>query len=203
MRLLSRLFFIILSCIYLVSCSKFGKHKEPKVCLSLQEMTLFNKINDYRLENGLEVIPLSASLSFVAKTHATDLSYNRPAYKDCNMHSWSTKGKSEWKPCCYKDDHEEKECMWNKPKELTNYHGEGYEICFGFAQFGVYRGDSATAQTAFEAWQLSSKHNDVILNKNEWKNAKWKAIGIGMDRDFACVWFGEEEDKEIRPSVCQ
>lgn len=190
--------------ICLVSCKRKNNSLqgvEASICLNKKERLLLKKINDYRLENGLSAIPVSASLTKVAQIHANDLSYNRPANKECNMHSWSSKGR--WKPCCYTNDHKEKYCMWNKPKELTNYEGEGYELCFGFSQFEVYNGDTISAQVAFDGWQLSPGHDAVMINKKEWKKTKWNAIGIGVVRDFACVWFGEQLDSYPTPENCQ
>ena len=38
-----------------------------------------------------------------------------------SMHSWSANG--SWTPCCYTADHARKECMWNKPGEITGGAG--------------------------------------------------------------------------------
>ena len=52
---------------------------------------------------------------------------NKPdAPPECNLHSWSDKG--PWSACCYTPDHAQAQCMWDKPSELTNYPGNGYEI---------------------------------------------------------------------------
>lgn len=195
---------IISASFFILSCKRKTtsiNSDEISVCLSSEENLLLNKINDYRLENGLTEIPLSASLTKVAQNHAYDLSYNRPAKEECNMHSWSSNG--NWKECCYTNDHKEKEAMWSKPSEITSYTGEGYEICFGFAQFEVYNGDTVSAQTAFDSWQLSPGHNAVMINKKVWKKTKWNAIGIGIVRDFVCVWFGEQMDRNATPENCK
>ena len=81
--------------------------------LSEQEQELYNLIMEYRAQKKLPPIPLSKSLTFVARTHAKDLGDNRPDIKKCNMHSWSKKG--NWTSCCYTSDHKKAECMWNKP----------------------------------------------------------------------------------------
>lgn len=172
----------------------------PDVCLSKEEVKLFDMINMYRNEKGLRPIQLSKSMTIVAQAHAKDLSVNRPFSKKCNMHSWSKEGK--WSSCCYTSDHKKATCMWEKPKELTNYKGEGYEISHGFAQFDEFSGDTVTAESALEGWKESKGHNDVLLNKGLWKKAEWKAVGIGIYRDFACVWFGKEADSEEIPVIC-
>ena len=35
----------------------------------------------------------------------------------------------------------------------------------------------------------------VMVNKGIWKNSNWEAIGVGIYKNYAVVWFGEEEDK--------
>ena len=175
--------------------------KIPPVCVNQEELKLFDMINVYRNENGLPPIRLSKSLTLVAQLHAKDLSINRPFSKKCNMHSWSNKGK--WTSCCYTADHKQADCMWSKPKELTNYKGAGYEISHGYAQFDTFSGDTVTAVTSLEGWKNSKGHNDVILNKSIWKKTKWNSVGIGIYRDFSCVWFGKEADLEEIPTVCK
>jgi uncharacterized protein YkwD len=188
---------ILCSTLFLFACASFtllNKDKEPEFKLSQKEQQLFDDINEYRKVNGLPAIVLSKSLTIVAQTHAHDLSYNRPFSKKCNMHSWSDKGK--WSSCCYTDDHKQSECMWKKPQELSKYKGYGYEISHGYSQFEKFSGDTVTAITALEGWKNSKGHNNVILNKEIWAKMKWNAIGIGIDRDFACVWFGTDVDPE-------
>lgn len=176
--------------------------KLPEVCLSTEELVLYDFINVYRNKNGLKPISLSKSLTYVAQTHVKDLSINRPFNNSkCNMHSWSDKGK--WTSCCYTSNHKQAECMWNKPKELTHYKGQGYEIAHGFAQFNEFSGDTVTAVSALDGWKNSKGHNNVILNKDIWNKSAWNAIGIGIYKDFACVWFGKETDLEDLPKICK
>jgi uncharacterized protein YkwD len=158
--------------------------------LTKEEAKLYEIIMKYRKKKGLPEIPISASLTIVAQTHVKDLAENKPDMGDCNAHSWSDKG--TWSPCCYLPDHSSSECMWYKPSELTSYKSNGYEIACGSndccSSFIV------TAKYALEAWQKSPNHNAVIVNKGIWKNHEWKAIGIGIYKGFAVVWFGEEPD---------
>ena len=100
----------------------------PDICLTQVESELYRLINEYRNQKGLREVKLSASLCFVARTHAKDQTENYKESNRCNMHSWSNKG--EWSSCCYSPDHKKAKCMWDKPRELTNYPGDGFEISF-------------------------------------------------------------------------
>lgn len=141
---------------------------------------------EYRKENGLPSIPLSPSLTLVAQQHAKDLVIYKPDTGKCNMHSWSVHGK--WTPCCYTKNHAQAKCMWFKPRELTTYQGYGYEIACGSSV-------DLDAITALSSWKSSPGHNAVILNKDIWSDHLWKAIGVGIYKNRAVVWFGEEPDR--------
>lgn len=156
-------------------------------CLSAEELKLYHLINEYRKTKGLPVIALSPSLSRVAALHARDLAENNPITDRCNLHSWSDKG--NWTPCCYTDDHKAASCMWNKPRELTDYTGDGFEIAY-------FHSGGATADAALEAWKGSEGHHDVIINRGIWQRISWKAIGVGISQNYALVWFGFEADSE-------
>lgn len=167
------------------ACAKSETPFEPQS--ADVEQQLYELIMQYRQENGLPRIPLSKSLTLVAQTHTKDLVENAPHQSSgCNLHSWSDKG--SWKPVCYTSDHANAHLMWSKPKELTSYKGNGYEI-------SAYSSQNISAQQAFELWKSSSGHNAVILNQNIWKNSSWNAIGISIRNGHACVWFGEERDE--------
>lgn len=160
--------------------------------LTQEEMKLYTIIMQYRKANGLPSIPISKSLNIVAQTHVRDLVHNKPDRGKCNAHSWSSNGK--WSSCCYTPDHAAARCIWDKPRELTNYKGNGYEIAVGdndcCSDFVM------TADYALKSWKASPGHNSLIVNKSTWADYHWKAIGIGLYRGFAVVWFGEEEDVE-------
>ena len=158
--------------------------------LSPEEQKLYDLIMQYRKEMGLPPIPISPSLTFVAQTHAKDLAENRPDQGSCNAHSWSDKG--NWTPMCYTADHKQKEKMWSKPSELTNYKGKGYEIVT--MVYGRPTPVYMNAVMAIKSWKGSSSHNAVIINSGMWKSSKWQAIGIGIYKGYACVWFGEESE---------
>jgi hypothetical protein len=153
--------------------------------LNEEEKKLYDLIMQYRKTQGLPIIPLSASLTYVAQTHVRDLIDNHPDIGNCNTHSWSDKG--SWTECCYTSDHAQAEGMWSKPKELTSYQGLGYEIAF-------WSSDNTTAAESLSGWKSSSGHNAVVLNKGIWGSHPWKAIGIGIYNNYAVVWFGEELD---------
>lgn len=165
-------------------------HVTDKVQLTSEELKLYNLITTYRHANGQGTIPLSVSLTIVAHLHATDLEENRPDTGSCIMHSWSEKGK--WQSCCYTADHAQKNCMWNKPRELTSYSGNGYEIS---AQYS----EGIDAKQALALWKASTYHNEAILNKGAYK-VKWNAIGIAIYKKYAVIWFGREFDKEGEPA---
>jgi hypothetical protein len=164
------------------------------VKLSTAELELYNLIMEYRKTYNLPAIPLSKSLTYVAQQHAIDFETNNPETKFCNLHSWSNQGK--WKGCCYKDDHSNTTCMVNKPKELTNYKFDGYEI-----SCSVSKPYTMSPEKSLKLWKGSRYHNDVIINKGEWRSVSWSAIGIGMHNGYACVWFGETLDKDGEPNL--
>ena len=154
--------------------------------LSQEETKLYNLIMEYRREKGLPAITLSKSLTKVAQIHVKDLNENFRESTSCNMHSWSNKG--NWTACCYTSDHARAQCMWDKPRELTSYKGNGYEISYGSW------GAPADAQGALNGWKSSSGHNSVIINSGIWKD-QWNAIGIGLSGGYSVVWFGNEFDR--------
>lgn len=165
-----------------VTCSKQVPNQ-----LTLEEEKLYSQIMDYRKDKGLPTIPISTSLTKVAQAHVKDLHLNKPNQNACNLHSWSSNG--DWSSCCYTSDHAKAECMWSKPREMTNYTGNGYEIAY--AAYGM----DATASGALAGWIGSPGHHAVLINQGVWKSP-WNAIGIGIYKGFAVVWFGRELDSD-------
>ncbi len=143
-------------------------------------------INQYRRERGLPAIPVSKSLTRVARAHVKDLQRAKPNGR-CTIHSWSNRG--NWSSCCYTADHARAECMRKKPSEITRgvYSGVGYEISV------IYTG-KMTPNVALTSWRGSGRHHDVILNRNLWRNIRWNAMGAAISENYAVVWFGEERD---------
>jgi uncharacterized protein YkwD len=177
----------MLMVIYLFTQNIYAQSKvTPLDSLTPEEKKLYQMIMKYRKGKKLPSIPFSKSMTKVAKAHVKDLNENHPDKDGCNMHSWSTS--PLWKGCCYTPDHAKAECMWNKPSELTNYKGFGFEI-------SSYYGDVMNAEIALESWKSSKGHNAVMINSGIWKQP-WKAIGIAIDGNYSSVWFGNEEDVE-------
>lgn len=177
-----KLFYIIFIITFISSEFLFA---QKEFCVSSQEKELLTLINNYRETKKLPIIKLSPELTKVAKIHITDLIENGPNKGNCNLHSWSNKGK--WKACCYTDDQRNAKLMWSKPSELTNYKSNGYEIAFELSS-------GATPKDALAGWKKSPGHNNVILEKGVFNKIGWKAIGIAIKGDYALVWFGEIED---------
>jgi hypothetical protein len=147
---------------------------------------LVDLINDHRRDHGLSAIPLSPRLTTVAYLHAKDLAERRPHETHGNLHSWSDDAR--WKGGAYRsDDKRTWPVMWEKPKEITGYLADGFEICAAQAK------DLADA---FGLWTQSRLHHDVILNRGVWADARWqwKALGAVFYRGFACAWFGNLPD---------
>jgi len=156
-------------------------------CLSEGEKQLYDLIMAYRKTKKLGPIPYSEKLTRVAQAHVRDLTdyFDKDNDTGCNPHSWSKNG--NWKPCCYTSDHKEAECMWTKPKEIAGYTGEGYEIAF-------YSSAGAQPFESLEGWKQSAGHNPLLINSGIWQKVQWKAIGIGIYRNYSVVWFGATED---------
>ena len=169
------------------------KNIPENFCISENENVLFELIDSLRAENELPELQLSISLSFVAKTHVKDLNDNNPDTSICNMNSWSDKG--NWRACCHNKYLPDPACIVDKPKELTNYKGEGHELAYW--EFG-----DADPDSIFKLWNELDQTRYFILNQEKWKSYKWKAIGVGIHNGYACIWFGEESDKNGSPLVC-
>ncbi len=78
--------------------------------------------------------------------------------------------------------------MWDKPKEIAGYESPGYEIAY-------WHSAMAMPGEALEVWKKSPGHHAVLANLGPFKQANWKAIGVGVYQQSAVVWFGELEDE--------
>jgi uncharacterized protein YkwD len=156
-------------------------------CLSKEESKLYNLINEYRKQKKLKPIPLSRSLSFVARKHVVDLAEKVKKL----THGWSDCAYDAGNPKTFEP------CMWGKPRELADYQGNGYECAYG--AFGF----EADAAGALKSWKGSKYHNDVIVNTGMWKNKKWNALGVGIYKGFAVIWFGEKIDEKVAIQECK
>lgn len=197
-KVIGIILFLLLTSFYPSERKVITKIKQKdlsQVCLSNEEMKLYKLVNEYRKQNGLSPVMISRSLTFVAQQHSKDLALNNPNKNEhCNLHSWSSKG--EWTECCYTKDHAKASCMWDKPRELTNYKGNGFEI-------SAWSSSNISANQSLQIWKGSSAHNQVIINKGMWGNHPWKAIGIGIYNGYANIWFGEVLDTEKKPLICE
>ncbi len=172
-----------------------------RLCLAPEETELARLINEYRASFGLPPVPLSKSLTLVAKAHVLDLSRNNPAQKvdgsgrACSLHSWSADG--DWTPVCYTRDHASAREMWNKPRQLTHnaYTGNGFENAYWNAR-------GASPRLALRGWRRSPSHNAVILEQGVWKGANWPAMGVAIEGNYAVVWFGDEPDSLGTVAMC-
>jgi hypothetical protein len=158
--------------------------------LSDEEKQLADLINQYRQESGLPAVPVTNSLTKVARAHVMDLNTYHPDTKnygsgDCNTHSWSNHG--DWTAVCYAGSAQMYQ-MHNKPREITeSYTGDGYEDAF-------WAFPEATPQGAIEQWKSSTDHSDTILQRGIFASSVWNAMGVAIDGNYALVWFGQEAD---------
>ncbi|MBN1339089.1 MAG: hypothetical protein JXA03_07190, partial [Bacteroidales bacterium] len=163
------------------------------ICVSDEEVRLFNLINDYRKVLKLPAIHLSNSLCQVAKKHLNDLLVNHPDTQMCNFHSWSDNG--PWKPCCYEKKGVSRNCMTGKPSELTSYPGIAYEVVF-------WDNQGATASTAFEQWKTIPASKDMIISMKKWEGVEWNAMGVAIGENYAILWLGLEPDVIKETRIC-
>ncbi len=89
--------------------------------------------------------------------------------------------------------------MWDKPRELTSYQGNGYEISNYYSSSD---GKVMNAAQALKQWKESAPHHAVIVNSGIWKGAPWKAMGLGISKNYAVVWFGNEPDSIRTFKIC-
>ena len=158
--------------------------------LSNKEAMLYYLVNEYRESLGLPKLSLSRSLTQVARTHVADSNAYSPENQvdargiQGNLHSWSSNG--SWAPVVYTSDHYYASLMWSKPRELTSYSGNGYEISAGTS------GYSMTPEKALDLWKGSSGHNAVIIGSGDW--SMLKTMGVSIDGGYAHIWFGSDAD---------
>lgn len=157
--------------------------------VSEKEAKLYYIINAYRESKGLQKLSFSKSLTIVARTHVSDSNtYTPENQRDSrgmqgNLHSWSNHG--SWTPMVYTSDHEYAANMWSKPRELTSYTGNGYEISSWYS-------GNITPEDALDLWKNSSGHNAVMTTQGNWSDLK--TMGVAIDGRYAHVWFGSAAD---------
>jgi hypothetical protein len=194
--MLRKVFLFVLCCTAVLPAAKINAQSkdDDSMCINQNELRLVSLINQFRVQNKLSEIPLSKSLSFVAKTHVYDLQVNRPDTSICNTASWSDKGK--WSSCCFNNYVLKTECMWDKPKELTPYKFKGYEI--SYFEEGIVNEDSL-----FRLWSTTGEVSDMLLSKGIHSDKKWLAIGAGISDNYACIWLGQRADPQGKPAICK
>jgi hypothetical protein len=87
------------------------------------------------------------------------------------------------------------ECIRNKPKELTAYTGEGYELTYA----EVF---NTNADTVFKFWSSIDEANEFLLNEGPWEKKSWRAMGIGIYKSYAVLWMGQKTDALPSPVLC-
>jgi hypothetical protein len=162
-------------------------------CMTREEYRLYSRINEYRKGQGLEIVPVSQSLCYVAKMHARDLYHNNPDTAACSLNSWSDKG--SWSSCCHSRLTPNPSCIVNKPRELTGFTGEGHELVFWDSQ-------ELNADTVLKFWSSIEQARDMLTNQKKWVHFNWKAMGVGLYRGYACVWLSVVTDTLPEPSLC-
>jgi len=166
----------------------------PDFCISKTEYRLYELINQHRVDNGLPELSLSISLSYVATTHVADLVDNHPDTSICNLNSWSNKG--DWTACCHNNYVPKSQCILDKPKELTNYRGEGHELAY-------WEPAQVNPDSLLAFWESIDETNDFLLNEKQWDKYKWRSIGVGILEGYAVIWVGELSDREGQPGTCK
>lgn len=182
--------------VLLLSAFDNPRHQAAEeICLSPEEKKLFDLVMDYRKSKKLKPIPYSAKLTKVAQAHVRDLmdNFDYANRGDCNPHSWSDRG--NWSACCYTADHSKASCMWDKPKEISGYAGNGFEIAY-------YSSGGANAVEGLDGWKKSPGHNPLLINSGTWSKLEWKGIGIGIYGQYGVVWFSDGEEDTTKMKVC-
>ena len=160
--------------------------------MTQDETVLFNMINDMRIQNKLPAIPFSSDLCKVANTHIADLIKYKPQDKGCSLHSWSGSGK--WTSCCNTKEVFGIQCMKAKPREITGYKGDGFEL--------IYWGeDKATPEEAAALWKQVDASSDMILSRAKWSGYQWKALGVGMKDGYAILWLGDSINSKAQDNL--
>jgi len=179
-----------------LSGSLSAQKKVPSsFCLHPAEKQLADSINSIRLRHGKKALPLSISLSYVARTHVTDLLINHPDTSICNLSSWSDKGKGRWKAVCYNPYVVNHDGMWKKPQELTNYPYRGYEMV-------AYTQDALNVDSVVSLWEDSPEAMAMMLTNGVWEKKSWASMGVGLNKHYASVWFGQRPDRAGKPRIC-
>lgn len=177
------------------SGSIIAQNGVPKdFCITKKEKQLFDLINLIRSDYDKPELQLSNSLSYVAKLHVEDLQQNNPDTSICTLSSWSDKG--EWNSCCYNKYVFDPNCMWDKPKELTNFKYRGYELASYFEE-------GLNPDSVYNLWCDSKEALNMILTNGTYKKKKWLCAGVGISDNYVCLWFAQRKDPDKEPDICK
>jgi hypothetical protein len=160
---------MLITIIYPILQILFGAHTK-------EELDLYNKVCQFRELQGLKVIQLSDSLSYIGKLHCLNLyqfyDFNE---NDCSMHSWYyEKGKS-WSAGCYLKN---EEVMYSKPKEILGINKDGFEI----AHTHGHKNSPCNSECCFQSWLNSPGHKEQLL-------LPYKKMGVSIYNNYATIWF--------------
>ncbi len=162
-------------------------------CISENDKALFEKINTYRESQGFKALKLSRALCYVANTHVKDLYFNNPDRRGCSMHSWSDKGR--WKPMCFRSFDPNYKGMTAKPKELTYYRTDAYEMIY-------FSNINASAEEILKQWTELETSKAMLHQEGKWKKYNWSSIGVSTFKGYTAVWLGVGNDTGLAPEVC-
>ncbi len=196
MKVISKQFLVILFFLSVVGSlsAQTDKTIPSEFCISAEDNKLYESINLFLIENGQKELSLSKSLSYVANLHITDLLQNHPDTSICNLSSWSDKG--EWTACCYNKYVPNQDCMWDKPKELTNFKYRGYELALFFEE-------DFTSDTVMQLLLSSNAVIDMLLTKGDYSKKKWVCMGLAINKEYASIWFAQRADNAGKPDICE
>ena len=173
----------------------FVKGQDPfhDLCLTPQELELAQSINKTRIAKGLPEVPLSRSLCYVADVHAKDLYFFHQGGGNCSLHSWSDKGR--WSGCCYENPKTDGRCMHNKPSELTDYSGLGFELVY-------WDNTTSCSENALSVWLQNTSTSAMWFNSKAYEIYDWNAMGVSIFKGYVIVWFGTIHDNSAAISMC-
>lgn len=149
-------------------------------CLTAEEFRLYSLINNHRRSLSLPALPLSATLTTVAQSHAFDSHTNSPSNGVCNLHSWSNRC-ADWTGVCYTGGPGSAQAMWRKPREFNSgFAQDGYEISAWFSA-------GQNAALAMGQWLRSPSHEAILSQRGQW--GPFASVGVGIHGNFAHAWF--------------
>jgi len=146
-------------------------------------------VNKERRGSGLRPLHCDPHMRWVANRHIDDAIEGAkknlawPKERGCNAHSWLVKF-----PCCYTGDHDNPDCMWDKPLELSGWDDRsGFEISVS--------SDSPdwtwTPAAALSQWKSSPLHYDVIMGRGIWSDLK--TVGCALRNQYGHCWFSKKK----------